>query len=90
MLLSQRPLQALAQLANSLGYDFEIVKAVIRVNQRQRRRMVEKILRVAGPVKERPWASWDSPSNKCRRETSGEASLYYPKITGPGGADQGL
>jgi UDPglucose 6-dehydrogenase len=42
---------ALAQLADSLGYDFEIVKSVIRVNQRQRKRMVEKILKAVGPVK---------------------------------------
>jgi UDPglucose 6-dehydrogenase len=42
---------ALAQLADSLGYDFEIVKSVIRVNQRQKKRMVEKILRAVGPVK---------------------------------------
>jgi UDPglucose 6-dehydrogenase len=42
---------ALAQLADAQGYDFEIVKSVIRVNQRQRKRMVEKILQVVGPVK---------------------------------------
>ena len=42
---------ALAQLADSLGYDFEIVKSVIRVNQRQKKRMVEKILKAVGPVK---------------------------------------
>jgi len=41
---------ALAQLADSLGYDFEIVKSVIRVNQRQKKRMVEKILKAVGPV----------------------------------------
>jgi UDPglucose 6-dehydrogenase len=42
---------ALAQLAESQGYDFEIVKTVIHVNQRQRQRMVEKIVQVVGPVK---------------------------------------
>lgn len=42
---------ALAQLADSLGYDFEIVKSVIRVNERQKQRMVEKILKAVGPVK---------------------------------------
>ncbi|OGP52073.1 MAG: UDP-glucose 6-dehydrogenase [Deltaproteobacteria bacterium RBG_13_43_22] len=42
---------ALAQLADSLGYDFEIVKSVIRVNHRQKKRMVEKILNAVGPVK---------------------------------------
>ncbi|MGA3084775.1 MAG: UDP-glucose/GDP-mannose dehydrogenase family protein [Thermodesulfobacteriota bacterium] len=41
---------ALVQLADSLGYDFEIVKSVIRVNQRQKKRMVEKILKAVGPV----------------------------------------
>ncbi len=42
---------ALVQLADSLGYDFEIVKSVIRVNQRQKKKMVEKILKAVGPVK---------------------------------------
>lgn len=43
--------RALVQLAESLGYDFKIVKAVIQVNERQKRRMVDKILKAAGPVK---------------------------------------
>lgn len=42
---------ALAQLAKSLDYDFEIVRSVIRVNLRQRKRMVEKILKAVGNVK---------------------------------------
>ncbi|MBA4394258.1 MAG: UDP-glucose 6-dehydrogenase [Desulfobacca sp.] len=42
---------ALAQLADSLGYDFEIVKSVIRVNQRQKQRMVDKIHKAVGPLK---------------------------------------
>jgi UDPglucose 6-dehydrogenase len=42
---------ALVQLADSLGYDFEIVKSVIRVNQRQKKKMVEKIIKAVGPVK---------------------------------------
>jgi len=42
---------ALAQLADSLGYDFKIVKSVIEVNQQQRQRMVEKIQEAVGPVK---------------------------------------
>jgi UDPglucose 6-dehydrogenase len=42
---------ALAQLADSQGYNFEIVKSVIRVNERQRKRMVEKIVQAVGPVK---------------------------------------
>jgi UDPglucose 6-dehydrogenase len=42
---------ALALLADSLGYDFEIVKSVIRVNQLQRQRMVEKIHKAVGPLK---------------------------------------
>ena len=39
------------RLADSLGYDFEIVKIGHRVNQRQKKRMVEKILKAVGPVK---------------------------------------
>jgi UDPglucose 6-dehydrogenase len=42
---------ALVQLADSLGYDFEIVKSVIRVNQRQKKKKVEKIIKAVGPVK---------------------------------------
>jgi UDPglucose 6-dehydrogenase len=42
---------ALAQLAESQGYHFEIVKSVIRVNHHQRQRMVEKISQAVGPLK---------------------------------------
>lgn len=42
---------ALVQLGKSLGYEFEIVKTVIKVNQRQKKRMVEKILKATGPVR---------------------------------------
>jgi UDPglucose 6-dehydrogenase len=42
---------ALAQLADSMGYDFEIVKSVMRVNQRQKKKMIEKIIQAVGPVK---------------------------------------
>ena len=40
--------QAIVQLAQSLGYNFEIVKAVLRVNQRQRQWMVDKIVQAVG------------------------------------------
>ncbi|MCU0578831.1 MAG: UDP-glucose/GDP-mannose dehydrogenase family protein [Desulfobacterota bacterium] len=40
--------QAIVQLAKALDYDFEIVQAVLRVNQRQRQRMVDKIVRAVG------------------------------------------
>jgi len=43
--------QAIVQLAQSLGYEFEIVKAVLKVNQRQKQIMVDKIVTVAGPLK---------------------------------------
>ena len=39
------------QLAQSLDYEFEIVKAVLKVNQRQIQIMVDKIVKVAGPLK---------------------------------------
>ena len=43
--------QAIVQLAQSLSYEFEIVKAVLKVNQRQKQIMVDKIVKVAGPLK---------------------------------------
>jgi UDPglucose 6-dehydrogenase len=43
--------QAIVQLAQSLDYEFEIVKAVLKVNQRQKQIMVDKIVKVAGPLK---------------------------------------
>jgi len=43
--------QAIVQLAQSLDYEFEIVKAVLKVNQRQKHIMVDKIVTVAGPLK---------------------------------------
>ena len=43
--------QAIVQLAQSLDYEFEIVKAVLKVNQRQKQIMVDKIVTVAGPLK---------------------------------------
>jgi UDPglucose 6-dehydrogenase len=43
--------QAIVQLAQSLDYEFEIVKAVLKVNQRQKQIMVDKIVTVVGPLK---------------------------------------
>ena len=43
--------QAIVQLAQSLDYEFEIVKAVLKVNHRQKQIMVDKIVKVAGPLK---------------------------------------
>jgi UDPglucose 6-dehydrogenase len=40
--------QAIVQLAKTLEYDFEIVQAVLRVNHKQRQRMVDKIVRAVG------------------------------------------
>jgi len=43
--------RALVQLSRSMGYDFKIVQAVIQVNERQKKMMVEKILQAVGSVK---------------------------------------
>ena len=43
--------RAIVQLAQSLDYEFEIVKAVLRVNQRQKQTMVDKIAKAVGPLK---------------------------------------
>ncbi len=40
--------QALAKIAENSGYDFQIVKAVIQVNERQREIMTDKVVRVLG------------------------------------------
>jgi UDPglucose 6-dehydrogenase len=40
--------QAIVQIAREHGYEFEIVKAVLDVNEKQRRRMVDKITGVMG------------------------------------------
>jgi UDPglucose 6-dehydrogenase len=40
--------QAIVQIAKEHGYEFEIVKAVLAVNEKQRERMVEKIKGVMG------------------------------------------
>jgi UDPglucose 6-dehydrogenase len=40
--------QAIVQLAKTLDYDFDIVKSVLRVNHKQRQRMVDKIIRAVG------------------------------------------
>jgi UDPglucose 6-dehydrogenase len=45
-----KDLMAVDKIAGEHGYNFEIVKAVMRVNKRQRERMVEKIVRAAGGV----------------------------------------
>jgi UDPglucose 6-dehydrogenase len=42
--------RAIAKLAESLGYRFEIVESVIEVNERQYRRMVEKIENILGVI----------------------------------------
>ncbi|MDP6179503.1 MAG: UDP-glucose/GDP-mannose dehydrogenase family protein [Desulfatiglandales bacterium] len=41
---------AIFKLAESLGYQFEIVKSVIEVNERQYKRMVNKIQDILGPL----------------------------------------
>jgi UDPglucose 6-dehydrogenase len=41
---------AIFKLAESLGYHFEIVKSVIEVNERQYKRMVNKIRNILGPL----------------------------------------
>jgi len=43
--------RALARLAQEKGYDFQLVQAVIKVNERQRELMVEKIEKTMGGVK---------------------------------------
>jgi len=45
-----KDLMAIDKIAGEQGYSFEIVRAVMRVNKRQRARMVEKIVRAAGGV----------------------------------------
>ncbi|MBU0517225.1 MAG: UDP-glucose/GDP-mannose dehydrogenase family protein [Proteobacteria bacterium] len=41
---------ALCRAARDAGYEFKIVEAVCEVNRVQRRRMTDKIVRIAGPV----------------------------------------
>ena len=41
---------AAADLARSAGYTFEIIEATIRANEKTKRRMIEKIRQVAGPL----------------------------------------
>jgi UDPglucose 6-dehydrogenase len=41
---------AAADLARQAGYSFEIIEATIRVNEKTKRRMIEKIRAVAGPL----------------------------------------
>jgi UDPglucose 6-dehydrogenase len=43
--------RAIQKIAQDHGYDFEIIDAVIRVNEKQRKLMVEKILRSLGDPK---------------------------------------
>lgn len=45
-----KDLMAIDKIAGERGYSFEIVKAVMRVNKRQRERMVEKIAMATGGV----------------------------------------
>jgi UDPglucose 6-dehydrogenase len=42
---------ALTHIAEGVGYDFRILKAVLEVNQRQQHRMVDKIRRLLGELK---------------------------------------
>ncbi|MEW6264572.1 MAG: UDP-glucose/GDP-mannose dehydrogenase family protein [Thermodesulfobacteriota bacterium] len=44
---------ALSRLAADKGYDFQIVRTVIQVNEKQRRLMVEKIEKTMGQVKDK-------------------------------------
>jgi UDPglucose 6-dehydrogenase len=42
---------AAADLARQAGYTFEIIEATIRANEKTKRRMIEKIRQVAGPLR---------------------------------------
>lgn len=42
--------RAIAKLAESLGYRFQIVESVIEVNELQYKRMVDKVLNIVGPL----------------------------------------
>jgi len=45
--------RALKKIAEEKGYDFRVLQAVIEVNERQRERMVEKVIEVMGDVRGR-------------------------------------
>jgi UDPglucose 6-dehydrogenase len=44
---------AIVNIAKEHGYDFEIVKAVMKVNKRQRTLMIEKIKKIVGDLKDK-------------------------------------
>jgi UDPglucose 6-dehydrogenase len=46
-----KDIKAIEKIGRDLGYSFEIVKAVMRVNKQQRKRMVEKINQALGGVR---------------------------------------
>jgi UDPglucose 6-dehydrogenase len=48
-----KDVSALVRLAERKGYDFQILKSVIQVNQRQKKGMVSRIERVVGPLEGR-------------------------------------
>lgn len=71
--------QALARIAEAQGYDFQIVKAVIEVNERQREWMADKIIQaMGGEVKDKTVACLGltfKPNTDDIRETPAEVIL---------------
>ncbi|MBI3263683.1 MAG: UDP-glucose/GDP-mannose dehydrogenase family protein [Acidobacteria bacterium] len=53
-----KDVKALVKLASDKGYDFDLLKSVERVNQRQKERLVAKIERHFGSVKGKTIAIW--------------------------------
>ena len=59
---------ALKQLASNSGYHFQLLSAVIEVNELQKRRVIGKLTRHLGPLRGRP--SHSSGSRSSRRPTT--------------------
>jgi UDPglucose 6-dehydrogenase len=53
-----KDVQALVKSGNEEGYQFEIINSVLEVNQRQKLRLVEKIVDYFGDVKGKKFALW--------------------------------
>lgn len=72
--------RALYQMAGVNGYDFRILKAVIEVNNYQRKSLIEKIERAVGEVKDKTIGIWGlafKPNTDDIRESAAIEVIQY-------------
>ena len=74
---------ALKQLAGNTGYHFQLLAAVIEVNELQKRRVVGKLKRHLGSLRGRRIALWGWPSSRTPTTCARRRASCWPPAWSP-------